>query len=200
MIDKNRILTRLNALPGVVLDLGCGNRKRNKSWIGIDILDYDSVDIVGDVYEVLKHFPDNSVDEVHSYHFFEHVADVRGLLSELSRIVRNNGLIEIVVPHFSNAYFYSDYTHKNYFGLYSLSYLVRDNYLHRKVPHYEEYLRLEIQKITLRFKSPFYLTYGIRQIWQLIFNCSVLMKEWYEDSWSRDFPCYELQYKIKKIA
>lgn len=198
MIDKNGILPQIQKLPRVVLDLGCGPSKINKECIGIDLLDLEGVDLVGDIYEVIDAFPDKSVDEIYSHHFFEHVQDVRGLLSSLCRVLKLGGKIIIVVPHFSNPYYYSDYTHKNFFGLYTLSYLVKDEYLHRKVPHYDTYLPLKIEKINLRFKSPFYLTYGMRQLWQLFFNSSVLLKEWYEDAWSGIFPCYEIQYILIK--
>ena len=73
MLDKKNLIQRITQFKYVVLDLGCGPLKRQKDWIGIDILDFENVDIVGDVYEVIKAFPDNSIDEVHSYHFFEHI-------------------------------------------------------------------------------------------------------------------------------
>lgn len=199
MVDKNNILLKVSQMDSVILDLGCGPAKRNKNWIGIDILDYEGVDIVGDIYEIVRSFPDNSVDEVHAYHFFEHIPDVYGLLFELRRALKKGGIIEVVVPHFSNAYYYSDYTHKSFFGLYSFSYMVKDNILRRRVPNYQSQIDLQLHKVFLRFKSPFYITHCIRKVWQLFFNCTDLMKEIYEDSWSRNFPCYEIQYIIKKF-
>jgi SAM-dependent methyltransferase len=199
MVDKNNVIPRITKLDKVILDLGCGPLKRQKDWIGIDILDFDNVDIVGDIYEVIRAFPDNSVDEVHSYHFFEHIPDVPGLLIELSRVLKQTGSIEVVVPHFSNAYYYSDYTHKSFFGLYSFSYMVKDELLRRKVPNYQLHTGLQLKSVFLRFKSPLLLTGKIRMIWQFFFNSSTLFKEWYEDSWSRNFPCYELQFILIKL-
>ena len=131
--------------------------------------------------------------------FLNTYPDVPGLLIELSRVLKQTGFIEVVVPHFSNAYFYSDYTHKSFFGLYSFSYMVKDNLLKRKVPNYQLYTGLQLKSVFLRFKSPLLLTGKIRMIWQLFFNSSTLLKEWYEDSWSRNFPCYELQFIITKL-
>ncbi len=198
MNDKKNILGNLTGRGPVILDLGCGPLKKNPSWIGIDMLDSEGVDIVGDIYEVIRAFPDDSVDEVHSFHFFEHIPDVPGLLKELERVIKKGGIIEVVVPHFSNAYFYSDYTHKTFFGLYSFSYLVKDELLHRKVPNYNININLSLQKVKLRFNSPLYINRPARKLWQLIFNSSTLMKEWYEDSWSRNFPCYEIQFILTK--
>ena len=57
LIDKKNILSRADCLLHIELELGCGNRKRNRQSIGIDILDYADVDIVGDANEVLASFP-----------------------------------------------------------------------------------------------------------------------------------------------
>lgn len=200
MNDRSQILSKLSSMPKVVLDLGCGPGKKNPEWIGIDMLDYPGVDIVGDVYSIVGAFPDASVDEVHAYHFFEHLPDVPLLLRELQRVLKPTGFINIVVPHFSNAYFYSDYTHKNFFGLYSMSYLVRDRRFRRGVPNYQVDIALELADVKLYFKSPIIINRIPRAIWQLIFNAGVFMQEWYEDSWSRTFPCYEIQYILRKVS
>jgi len=186
-------------LNSVILDLGCGPLKKNNNWIGIDMLDADCVDIVGDIYEVIKAFPDNSVDEVHAYHFFEHILDVPALLIDLRRVLKQSGFIEVVVPHFSNAYFYSDYTHKNFFGLYSFSYMVNDNLLQRKVPNYNVNTGLQLKSVFLHFKSPLLINRPFRRLWQFVFNSTTFMKEWYEDSWSSNFPCYEVQFIFTKL-
>lgn len=198
MIDKKNSIGIANGINKVVLDLGCGPLKRQKDWIGIDILDSEGVDIVGDVYEIISSFPDNSVDEIHAYHFFEHIPDVPALLIELRRVLKQAGFIDVVVPHFSNAYFYSDYTHKNFFGLYSFSYWVKDSLLQRKVPNYNVHTGLQLKSVFLYFKSPLLINRPIRRLWQLIFNASTFMKEWYEDSWSSSFPCYEVQFILIK--
>jgi SAM-dependent methyltransferase len=198
IIDKKNIIPQLGQKEKVILDLGCGPLKKSPLWIGIDMLDSEGVDIVGDIYEIISSFPDESVDEVHSYHLFEHLPDVITLLVQLKRILKPDGFIEIVVPHFSNAYFYSDYTHKSYWGLYSMSYLTTDNLLRRKVPNYGERTGLILSKVNLKFKSPIIINRPFRFVWQIIFNASTFMKEWYEDSWSRNFPCYEIQFILTK--
>ncbi len=200
ILDKKNILTsvKTDKRKSIILDLGCGPGKKKPEWIGVDMLDFEGVDIVGDIFEILSTFPDESVDEIHAFHFFEHIENMPRLLSECARILKSTGLIEIVVPHFSNAYFYSDYTHKNFFGLYSFSYLVKDNILRRKVPNYQVVHQLNLHNVHLRFLSPFYVTRPFRMLWQLIFNSCNIMKEIYEDSWSRNFPCYEIKYVLKK--
>jgi SAM-dependent methyltransferase len=197
--DKKNIIPRLGTLSPVILDLGCGTFKKQPHWIGIDMLDTGAADIVGDIYEVIKALPDNCADEIHASHFFEHLPDVPALLTALSRVLKPTGFIEVVVPHFSNAYFYSDYTHQHFFGLYSFSYMVKDQLLKRKVPNYNVHTGLQLQSVSLRFKSPWIINRPFRCLCQLVFNASTFMKEWYEDSWSNNISCYEVQFILVKL-
>jgi SAM-dependent methyltransferase len=197
VLDKKNLLP---TLMGARLELGCGDRKPLSDAIGIDAIDYDCVDIVGDVYEVLTQIPNESILAVHSHHFFEHVRDVGLLMDEIARILLPNGLLEIVVPHFSNPYYYSDYTHRNFFGLYSLSYFSDDSILKRKVPHYKPSVSFELREVSLIFKSspPFYGRHGVRRILQTVFNFGRYMKEFYEENCCYLFPCYEIKFSLCK--
>ena len=67
------------------LDIGCGRGKPD-GYIGIDMLDFDGVDIVWN----LENFPwpleDNSFDYIRAFHIVEHVNDLVGLFKEVHRI------------------------------------------------------------------------------------------------------------------
>lgn len=201
ILDKHHILDRLPTLPCVSLELGCGNRKRNPDSIGIDALDYECVDLVGDVFEVLGALPDGTVDEVYSSHFFEHVSDVPRLLNELARVLKAGGRLAITVPHFSNPYFYSDITHRASFGLYSMSYFSIDRQLTRRVPSYQRELLYELQAVRLVFKSspPFYLRHAIKKLVGALVNINNYTRELYEEMFCHWFPCYEVQYELRRI-
>ena len=200
IVDKQNILNRITEIGDLTLELGCGSYKRNKDAIGIDVIDYKCVDIVGDVYDVLRKIPGNSVSAVYSYHFFEHVEDIGAIMKELARIIKEDGLLVIVTPHFSNPYYYSDYTHKNQFGLYSFSYLSNDSIFLRKVPDYNKLLKFELNKVRLIFKSarPFYFRWGLKKLFQVIFNLNRYMMEFYEENLCYIFPCYEIRYEMIK--
>ncbi len=81
------------------LNLGCGDKK---------MIGYLNVDVCGepDLRCDLSQFPwpwaDNSVDEVFSSHFLEHVQDYEGTILEMHRILKPNGVIHFLVPHFRN--------------------------------------------------------------------------------------------------
>lgn len=199
--DKNGLLERLDTLEPAIIELGCGANKRHLNAIGIDALDYPCVDIVGDIYAVLASFPSGCVDKVFAYHFIEHVENVSRLLAELSRVVRAGGEVEFVAPHFSNPYFYSDPTHRSFFGLYTLSYFSVDALLRRKVPTYQEQLRFRLDQVDLIFKSspPFYARHAFKSLLGSIFNSCRYMQELYEENLCYLFPCYEVRYRLRRI-
>jgi hypothetical protein len=201
IIDKHDLFSSKDFTElDLTLELGCGEKKRILNSIGIDQLDFPSVDIVGDAIEVLKSFPDKSVRRIISFHFFEHVDDLKGLLSECSRVLSFSGTIEIVVPHFSNPYFYSDYTHKRFFGLYTFSYLCDTPNLRRKVPKYGNDLPLILKNVRLNFRGerPFYLRHALGKIFSFIFNSCDYLKEFYEVNLCYLIHCHEIKFVLEK--
>jgi SAM-dependent methyltransferase len=202
IIDKHNFFSKMCSISHIELELGCGNRKLNRQAVGIDILDYDDVDIIGDIYEVLSLFHPQSVDAVYSYHFAEHVSDLPMLLTELARIVKLGGCVEFVVPHFSNPYFYSDPTHRNFFGLYTFCYFGVTCPFTRHVPTYGYKTNFSIIKVDLIFKSsrPFFFRHGIKRIIGSVFNSCTYLKELYEENFCYLFPCYEIRYLLRREA
>jgi len=201
IIDKIGLLQNFTYSSPLVLELGCGPRKRISGAIGIDALDYPGVDLVGDVFDVLRQFASGCVDQVYAYHFIEHIDDVHLLMSELSRIVKVYGVVEFVAPHFSNPYFYSDPTHRCFFGLYTFCYLSIGSPFSRQVPAYQKDLLFRLECADLRFKSakPFYVRYALKLLIGKIFNSCNYMKEFYEENLCYIFPCYEICYRLRRV-
>lgn len=200
--DKNGILSKLETLENVVIDLGCGDKKLQTEAIGVDILDTPTVDIVGDALTVLKKFPESTVDEILSSHFLEHVESPSEMLSAIHRALKIGGSATITVPHFSNPFFYSDPTHQQFFGLYTFNYYAESILFKRTVPAYSRISGLELVQAELKFKSypPNYIRHGLKKILQAIVNCSSWTKEAYEENFSGIFPCYEITVQLKKFA
>lgn len=199
-LDKKGLIPSLPAMSRVILELGCGNTKKNPDAIGVDLLDFDCVDIVGDVFGALRAFPDASVDLVESEHFFEHIANVNDLITEISRVLKPSGTLRVVVPHFSNPYFYSDPTHRVFFGLYTFCYFATTMLFSRKVPLYGRVPELDLIDANLRFKSsrPFYVRHAIKRVIERVVNISSYTKEFYEENLCYLVPCYEVEYLLKK--
>jgi ubiquinone/menaquinone biosynthesis C-methylase UbiE len=198
------ILDKAGVLGGhdpMKLDLGCGQGKRGPDYVGVDLLDGPSVDVVGDVLEVLRRLGDERVTEIYSSHLFEHVADLSALVDELERVLVVSGRLHIVVPHFSNPYYYSDPTHERPFGLYTFSYFAEDPILRRRVPTYGRALRLRLETARLGFRSEAQfpgrrkLKAGVNRL----VNASGWLKEFYEENLPGLLPCYELEFELVKF-
>ena len=205
MVDKRRIIEEIREQHDgkeFRLELGCGGRKRSPSAIGIDLIDHPCVDIVGDIVEVLAAIPQNSISRIDAVHSLEHLDDLAGVLSRVDSILKNNGVLEIVVPHFSNPYYYSDYTHRQCFGLYSLCYLAHSCIFKRKVPQYQVRTNLRLLRVSLEFKSspPFYGRHAIKRAVGVLVNSCRAAQELYEECFCWMIPCYEVRYVLKKEA
>ena len=87
-------------------------------------------------------------------HFIEHVNDLSGLMIQAARVLRPGGEFRATAPHFSNPYFYSDPTHRRFFGLYTFCYLADGSPFRRQVPIYSTPLDLRLETVEkLRFKA-----------------------------------------------
>jgi ubiquinone/menaquinone biosynthesis C-methylase UbiE len=184
----------------LVLELGCGARKRHPEAICIDAIEYDGVDIVGDIYEELQKFPENCVRAVYSYHCFEHLPDIGAVLDELARVMQPDAELIVVAPHFSNPYFYSDCTHRVSFGLYTFAYFAEENLFSRKVPRYAKSVDFELRSVKLIFKSPkpYYFRWGFKKLFEWFFNLGGYLAEFYEENLCYLIPCYEVKYELRK--
>lgn len=198
IIDKSGAFDRIQ---GSKVDIGCGPRKVDDDHIGIDAIDYPGVDIVGDVRDVLARIPEGALGGAYSCHFFEHVEDVSGLLDELARALRPGALLHVIVPHFSNPYYYSDPTHRTAFGLYSFSYLSSDTILRRKVPTYCRNEQFSLRLVRLGFKSspPFYARHAFKRVVEVLVNLGRWPREFYEENLCYLVPCYEVRVVLERV-
>ncbi len=192
-ILKIDLAARLQSSASVIVELGCGPNKR-EGRIGIDRLDLPGVDMVADVQEGLSFFPDHSVDEIHSKSLLEHVEDLGGMVREIVRVLKPGGRNFLFVPHFSNPYYYSDYTHTRFMGLYTFYYFVDEKYqLKRKVPAFYSDVRIRVLSQKLIFQSPFRLVHYFKKAFQRLVNLSSWTQEFYEENLCYFIPCYGLE-------
>ena len=200
LIDKTGALQRLHQGERLALELGCGTRKVDPQAIGVDLLDFDGVDLVGDVYVALAAMPASSISRVYTSHFLEHLTDLPRLLDELGRVMAPNARLTIVVPHFSNPFYYSDPTHRTPFGLYTLAYLCEQNLFRRGVPRYGFKLPFVLDTAHLRFKSypPRYIRHALKLFVGVLVNSSMFAKEFYEENVCWLVPCFEVQFELRR--
>lgn len=183
----------------VRIELGCGPHKI-PGYLGIDSLPLEGVDHVANLENGLHFLPDNSVDEMTSSHFLEHIENFEGLMREIHRVLKPSGTKRIVVPHFSNPWYYSDHTHKKFFGLYTFDYFSRHTAMKRKVPGFYHDFHFRVLKRKIVFKSPHTTGRNLRkQVYNRLFNLNSYMQEYYEEMLCYRYPCQEVVFVIQPI-
>ena len=104
-----------------ILDVGCGINKVPGA-IGIDRNARSRADVVCDLDRFPYPFRDDSFDELRAVHVIEHVSDVLRTIEEFHRLVRRDGKIYIVTPHYTDFSSFCDPTHKSHLNSFSFRY------------------------------------------------------------------------------
>lgn len=94
------------------LDIGCG-KTTPEGWEGVDALDFGQKH-VHDIRKGLHWVADNSVDEVRSSHFVEHLTGTErvAFFNELYRVMKPKATALIITPNWSHSCAYGDPTHQ----------------------------------------------------------------------------------------
>lgn len=183
----------------LILDLGCGLNKVSGA-IGIDYMALEGVDIIHDLSQPLSFVENESVDEVHSRHVLEHMDGIEEIMSEVQRILKKGGKFVVTVPHFSNPYYYSDYTHKRFFGLYSFDYFATpETQLKRKSPIFYNSIKFDVESRKFNFFSQFRFINILKQAFKLIVNLNNYTLEFYEEVFSNIIGANEIKVVLVKV-
>ena len=100
------------------INLGCRNNLL-KDYINVDIQEMmiktDCPFLCANALDIDRHFKANSVDEVVSEHFFEHLthAEITNLLYKIFVILKPGGTIKITVPDFKGILEVYEKKHQN---------------------------------------------------------------------------------------
>ncbi|SDT84233.1 class I SAM-dependent methyltransferase [Desulfobacula phenolica] len=198
-IFKIDLKETLNSSSKVVLELGSG-RKKKPGRILIDIIDMPHIDIIADLEQGLSFLPDNCIDEIHSKSLLEHIDHFDLLMKEIWRVLKPSGKKYLYVPHFSNPYYFSDYTHRRFFGLYSFEYFSgQQRRFKRKVPSFYNNCEFITEDISLVFRSPWKTRKLFKQLIQKIINLHPWIMEFYEENLCYIVPCSALKATLKPI-
>jgi SAM-dependent methyltransferase len=189
----------LQAGLGLRLNLGSGQR-RLPGFFNLDCVPLCQPDILADLNAPLTELPDNSVEEVYARHTLEHVDRFLDLLGEIHRVTRPGGRIEIVVPHFSNPYGYSDPTHVRFFGLYSFHYFCDTaDQPKRKVPNFYCPCRFRVESVRFNLLKQSFVEKASRALLQPLINRSVSWLDWYERRLCRLLPVNDVRYVLRPV-
>ncbi len=111
------------------LNLGSGKNQID-GYLSIDIADFGN-NMVWDVSRGLP-FEDDSIDEIYSSHFFEHVDDLIWLMNEVWRVLKSDGVCKFVVPHMDNPRAFVP-NHKHFFNEESIRFFGRTDIPEMKI-------------------------------------------------------------------
>jgi len=121
-----------------ILDLGCGNRKREGS-VGVDINPGTNADIIHDLNTFPYPFEESTFEIIYADNVIEHLDNILKVMEELHRISKPGGIIIIKVPYFRSRYAYIDPTHKHYFTAESFTYF-DPSHIHHSLYNYSNCL------------------------------------------------------------
>jgi len=182
---------------GLRLNLGCGTKAR-PGFYGVDCLPLAGVDVVADLNAPLSLLPDDSVEEIYSRHTLEHVSHFMELMAELHRVTRPGGRIEIIVPHFSNPYGYSDPTHVRFFGAYSFFYFCdQADQPRRKVPAFYVTERFQVDSVRCRLLRHSLAERLARFLLERVINLNIGWLDWYERRLCRLLPAEDVRFVLR---
>lgn len=199
-ISSDRARSALTTGDRILLDLGAGRSPRG-GYLSVDIREDASPDILADLNAGLPDIPDDSVDAIYSSHTLEHLNQPLELFAEMHRILKPGAVAEIVVPHWSNPYYYSDLTHIRPFGLHSFSYVspVALQPSSRKVPLYLEHVQFSIDKLVIEFYG--YTTFD--RVWRKTgerwINKNFSRQDFYERRLASTVHAWQLRASLSAI-
>ena len=127
-----------------ILILGCGIKKQ-KDHFGIDINPKSKADLIYDLNVTPWPLENDIFNNVHCPAVLEHLNNFYGVMEEIWRVSKNNSLVYISVPHYTDTAAFTDPTHVKYFNTYSFDVLTKDT----KWDFYTD-AKFEVKSFTLR--------------------------------------------------
>jgi len=171
------------------LDVGCGLVKK-PGYVGVDIIPAPGVDVVCDVEKGLP-YRDNSVDEIYTSGFLEHVCKFKFVMEEFWRVLKPHGIIEVKVPHWASAGAHSDF-HVRFFGYPSFRGFTHDPNSRNWASSKADFKIIEDRLV--------YRTDGISGPYGRLMNWLSNIYPAYFDNWlARFLPPDELYFKLEVL-
>jgi hypothetical protein len=200
MIEPKKNIKKL-----LKLDLGSGSRPY-KDYLGVDNAINHKLVVKKDVLIFLKSLPKNSVSHIYSRHYLEHTDSDQFLkiLREIDRVLIKNGEMIFTVPHYSNPFFYSDPTHKTFFGVHTFSYLCETSCLKRHVPGYVSITGWHLINLRVNFVPMIRIRFfGFRfpllsDLLNISVNSHFRLIELFERYLAFIFSIYEIKFSVIK--
>jgi len=196
-INNKKLISDIKNNKFISINLGSGNENLN-NYYNFDINDYENTDAVCDLNENLDQIPDNIVEKIYSNQTLEHITNLDGLMKELVRISVNNAEYTLIVPHFSNPYYYSDPTHVRQFGLFTMHYFIDSKQQwRRKVPSYSLIKEFYLDDVNILFYRDTILEHIFNPFIEKFVNLNRFTQHFFEKRLCWIYPSANIKYIIK---
>lgn len=177
-----------------ILDIGCGTNKykstnKHTEVIGLDKVDLPNVDVVHDLNKIPYPFKNNQFDIVIANHVLEHIENFFNVMEEIYRILKPEGILRVLVPHFSSINAYADPTHVRFFAMKTFKYLSDKHYL--SYYHNDRKINFNIRKISFNPENNF--------ISKVVISFANLHPHFYERYISRLVFPKEMEIILQKV-
>ncbi|HLG25011.1 MAG TPA: methyltransferase domain-containing protein [Candidatus Nanoarchaeia archaeon] len=106
------------------LNLGCGYDYR-KDWINVDNDRKKKADLYFNIDKYPYPFKKEEFDHILASHIVEHLENPFRFMDEIKRILKKDGVLEIIVPHCTNIMAF-DPQHRTYYSYKSMNHLSND--------------------------------------------------------------------------
>jgi len=165
------------------IDLGCGKNIK-EGFIGIDKILGVDIDKVG------IPFPDETINEIYSFHFLEHTDDLVFVFKEIHRVLKSNCIAEVIVPHFSNIGAFH-WTHRHFFNVRGFDFIEKNHPHHFYCPD----ISFQIIDKNIEFKEKRNVSFSILE---RIVNINKFSQRVYEQYFSGWFRAYQIRIIMRK--
>ncbi len=174
----------------VVVDLGCGNKKRPNT-IGVDFNERTKADIIHNLNIFPYPFEGGSIDKIYIDNTLEHLDEPLKVMEELYRIVKADGIVKVIVPYFRSAAAFIDPTHKHFFTVESFSYYDPEHIICQQYDY--TLAKFKVEKVIFHENIQ---TGFIKKITALLANKWPLK---YESYLSQIIPLDEITFYLRRV-
>jgi len=172
----NELMNLLTGSDKILVDLGCGTRKKN-GYIGVDGANLTNVDIICNLEEGLP-FDDNSIDGIYSNFLFEHIPNTVFLFKELYRVCKNDAIIEFRVPSYQSVTQYKDPAHSAIITAETTRYFSEENWYGSD---YNINTNFKMLKVEYSYLKPFnyFVSKKIFFLWPITYPLAIFARRFF---------------------
>ena len=174
----------------MILDLGCGKKKR-PGTVGVDFSDRHDADVIHNLNEFPYPFSTSSVDHIYLDNVLEHLDHPLLVMEELYRILKPNCTIKVIVPYFRSKWAFVDPTHRTFYTVNSFDYYDPDTLICRRYDYTS--VRFRIKKIV------FNESLGGNFLKKLVIKYANMQPHRYEAYLSTLLPLDDISFLLEKI-